>query len=540
MPNPIKYSVTPETLALKKGNFWIGTGDVDKGPTSTTGFWNGITPASGGYVIYQNKPSEGPSIYSAVNDAELIQYTFLISGQSFAAGPSALDWYNSQSDKMVFNIDYPPFVTNGLILHLDAGFTPSFSRTGASWYDLGPNGSIGSLKNTPGFDPANNGSLVFDGSDDYVDMGSLSIINGISSFSFSIAFNSTQDKSYVGLFGEGYGPSYTLELHNGFLRWWVGGNTKDTIGKYNDGKWYICTITQTSNIYKCYINGNLVLDTTQTPLTLGTGNFAIASWNNISYTYAGKISLFQIYNKVLSANEVLQNYQSILPRFLSQNIVTSGLTVYLDAGYSQSYPGTGTSWFNVAGTPGATGTLNNGATYSSSNGGCIVLDGTDDTVTGTFAWNRNNFTFMWFMYPTATVNYNPVFGAAKNNGTGFWGDFTWHTTSTGGIYTGTDVSSRITPSTPGCGSGAVPANTWQSWACTFSSNNNGTNGAFRLYKNGQFLASVTSNLPVTPSGAESYSMGLNMKVATYFAYNRALTASEILQNFNAQKSRFGL
>ena len=43
MPNPIKYNLSAETLALKKGNFYIGTGDVDKGPTESTGYWNGIT-----------------------------------------------------------------------------------------------------------------------------------------------------------------------------------------------------------------------------------------------------------------------------------------------------------------------------------------------------------------------------------------------------------------------------------------------------------------------------------------------------------------
>ena len=43
MPNAIKYSASAQTLALKKGNFWIGTGDVGKGPTSTTDYWNGIT-----------------------------------------------------------------------------------------------------------------------------------------------------------------------------------------------------------------------------------------------------------------------------------------------------------------------------------------------------------------------------------------------------------------------------------------------------------------------------------------------------------------
>jgi energy-coupling factor transporter ATP-binding protein EcfA2 len=55
MPNAIKYNVSDETLALKKGNFYIGTGDVGKGPTSSTGYYNGITPPSGGYTIYLNK-----------------------------------------------------------------------------------------------------------------------------------------------------------------------------------------------------------------------------------------------------------------------------------------------------------------------------------------------------------------------------------------------------------------------------------------------------------------------------------------------------
>ena len=57
MPNAIKYNVSAETLALKKGNFYIGTGDVSKGPTSSTGFYNGINPPSGGYTIYLNKAS---------------------------------------------------------------------------------------------------------------------------------------------------------------------------------------------------------------------------------------------------------------------------------------------------------------------------------------------------------------------------------------------------------------------------------------------------------------------------------------------------
>ena len=130
MPNPIKYSTSAQTLALKKGNFYIGTGDVGKGPTSTTDYYNGITPPSGGYTIYLNKASGGPSIYTAANDAALISLSNTIAGQTFATAAAALAWFSTQTDKMVFNADYPAVVTNGLVLNVDAGFTPSYPTTG--------------------------------------------------------------------------------------------------------------------------------------------------------------------------------------------------------------------------------------------------------------------------------------------------------------------------------------------------------------------------------------------------------------------------
>ena len=83
MPNPIKYNTGAETLALQKGNFWIGTGAVGKGPTSITGYYNGITPPSGGYTIYLNKASGGPSIYCPADNSQLISLTNSIAGASY-------------------------------------------------------------------------------------------------------------------------------------------------------------------------------------------------------------------------------------------------------------------------------------------------------------------------------------------------------------------------------------------------------------------------------------------------------------------------
>jgi len=127
MPNPIKYSIGSETLALKKGNFYIGTGDVGKGPTSTTGYYNGITPPSGGYTVYLNKDSGGPSIYTCANDTELISLTNQIAGTSYTTVNECFTYFNGQSDKMVLNLDYGSLPTTNLTTCVDAGFTATVS-----------------------------------------------------------------------------------------------------------------------------------------------------------------------------------------------------------------------------------------------------------------------------------------------------------------------------------------------------------------------------------------------------------------------------
>ena len=167
MPNAIKYSTSAQSLALKKGNFWIGTGDVGKGPTSTTDYYNGITPPSGGYTIYLNKASGGPSIYTASNDSQLVSLTNSIAGSSYTTAAECLVYYSGQSDKMCFNRDCGAIPTNGLILNLDAGFTPSYPTSGSTWYDTSSAGNNSTLLNGVGYSSANGGSLSFDGSDDY-------------------------------------------------------------------------------------------------------------------------------------------------------------------------------------------------------------------------------------------------------------------------------------------------------------------------------------------------------------------------------------
>jgi hypothetical protein len=208
-----------------------------------------------------------------------------------------------------------PIVTDGLVFYVDAGNDNSYPGSGTTWSDL-VGGNNGTLTNGPTFDSGNGGSIVFDGVNDYVDCGTISNLNNVSSFSFSLWFKSTQNSQYIGIFGEITSPRYTLELHSGVMRWWVNSSTKDTSNTYNDGNWHNFVVTQTGTSYIGYADGVEVINTTQNSITLGVTDFYIGSWGNLNYTYNGNISNLSIYNKVLSASEVLQNYNALKNRFV--------------------------------------------------------------------------------------------------------------------------------------------------------------------------------------------------------------------------------
>lgn len=127
MANAIRYSTTGDTQSLKKGNFFFGVGDVGKGPSSATTYYNGSTPVASGYTIYSFDASQTSRISyaSPTTDSEFIRITNAKSGQNFTGVTECLNWYSTQTNHVAVNKDYEPIVSNGLVLNLDAGFTPS-------------------------------------------------------------------------------------------------------------------------------------------------------------------------------------------------------------------------------------------------------------------------------------------------------------------------------------------------------------------------------------------------------------------------------
>jgi hypothetical protein len=145
----VNYSLTQLNRALKKGNFYLGVGDVGKGPTSGTSYYHGITPAIGGYTLYVGQSgSNQPKIYTASTDSQLILLTNTLFGQTFTTIAECTQYYITRADLMVLNNEPGPIVTDSLSLCLIPHNTSSYNQsTAGRWFDL-VNGLVFEYYNT--------------------------------------------------------------------------------------------------------------------------------------------------------------------------------------------------------------------------------------------------------------------------------------------------------------------------------------------------------------------------------------------------------
>jgi hypothetical protein len=328
MPNSIIYNVSTQSLTLKKGNFYIGTGDVGKGPTSTTGYFDGVSPASGGYVIYVRNSAGKNLIYGAPNDSQLILITNRIAGTSYTTVNECLVYFAGQTDKMVLNRNYESIVTNGLVLNLDAGFTPSYPRSNTTWYDISLSGNNGTLTNGPTYSSDGGGSIVFDGINDYVTLGSSasSLIQGKTEISIGILFKLDTLAVLRGLIGTlnyNCGKNLGLVASNTELQFYNDTETCISIsigGVIEVSKWIYAVGTYDGTTTRLYCIKNGVLSqssgTTKTgPTNVFSSDFRIMGNQYSDYFTDGQGAIAFVYNRVLSEGDIQQNYNALKGRF---------------------------------------------------------------------------------------------------------------------------------------------------------------------------------------------------------------------------------
>jgi len=213
------------------------------------------------------------------------------------------------------------------------------------------------------------------------------------------------------------------------------------------------------------------------------------------------------------------------------DIVTDGLILALDAGSARSYSGSGTAWNDLSG-KGNNGTLTNGPTFDSANGGSFDLDGSDDFVAINNTFNQQVFSIdLWVNPGTSQVQYADII---DNNHTG---SRSWALQQASNslnnyyFYTMGQTSSTY----------FITASVWSHIVITFSSSSNQK----KIYRNG-VLINTSSAPTITYDGTQFLRLGKwglggrnwNGLMSTAFMYSKVLTQAEVTQNYYAKKNRF--
>ena len=230
-------------------------------------------------------------------------------------------------------------------------------------------------------------------------------------------------------------------------------------------------------------------------------------------------------------------------------VVTDGLVLCLDAANKRSYPGTGTVWTDLAG--GNNGTLTNGPTFSSDNGGVMEFDGTDDRIEQNgLGLSFTDFSIGAIIKPVGNDgNHNAVITTTLGTNSDYQYGLTWDLgNSSGSSYD--NMNLEISRSFGGfinssAFNSSFPFGTWTHIALTVDSVNNN----YKVYVNGNQDYTNSYNGTITHfdritigqrycCGGYQGSGTWNGSIAAVQIYNRALTAAEVLQNYNATRGRF--
>ena len=228
------------------------------------------------------------------------------------------------------------------------------------------------------------------------------------------------------------------------------------------------------------------------------------------------------------------------------NIITDGLVFAVDAGSERSYPnpGTGTVVNSLSGTN--TGTLVNGVGFNSNNGGSWTFDGVDDYILYSTTQDVGTvFTVNFWIKPNGKARQSVISnGYPYQQNKGFLICCPGNTPNSNSFFLSLGQDDNYVTAA----NNSLTQGVWQMVTCRVD----GPSNLMRFYVNGtetnyshQGYGNTTLQYNVgnlltgwrTTSNAND---DLESPVSCIQMYNRALTAAEILQNFNAQKSRFGL
>jgi hypothetical protein len=220
---------------------------------------------------------------------------------------------------------YGNTVTNGLVLSLDAAKRDSYPGSGTAWRDISGNGNNGTLTNGPTYTSDNGGSIVFDGTNDFVSGSNVILTTEGTLIAWFKTSNTYSNNYLLSLpFSSGGNNGFDLGFSGvttfrGVVTTTLGGSIElSYITTYSDNQWHMAALTYSTSNAVLYYDGIYRTTSTQPSGILRqtvNGEFNIARFGSFGAYVGGNISLVQIYNRALSATEILQNYNAQKSRY---------------------------------------------------------------------------------------------------------------------------------------------------------------------------------------------------------------------------------
>jgi hypothetical protein len=531
-PNQILYvDNTPQIVTLRKGSSTVtlysnGTSSTDVAIADqqirqvgylglNLGSWRAGNEIHGSPRHYNGEICEVVVYNRALSLTELKQvHTYL--GQK---------WGISNTDRSI--IDLSGFNDNGLL-------------------------GDGTTANMPVYDYYNKGAFRFDGSNDFIKVGPNSSlqVNNVTIAAFFKTVNNGQSVQFIAGYGDTGIAGYWIGTSGGPIRFSIGGGSGNYLQQSsgvtpnNDQIYYVVGTYDGTN-QRVYVNGVL-----QASATTVTGNISYTGLTDgflvgqvqgftAGRYLTGSVYNVSVYSRALSQAEISQNYEALKSKF-ANTIVQQGLVLNLDAGNPYSYAGAGTTFYDVSGN-GKIGTLTGGVTYSSLYGGDFILDGVNGYIQTDLNQNTDNAQITWeawfwdnspggFVSNTAIISNYGAVGTTPYT--------SLHILDTGNVFFGQRNSSG-TADDAVYGS-SICDSVWHHLVGVVDGSN------MHIYVDGIVRASKTKITGTTTSGQNLVIGGNHLgryqscRIASARCYNIALSAAQVLQNYNATKGRFGL
>jgi hypothetical protein len=441
----------------------------------------------------------------------------------------------------------PASVTQGLVYYLDLTNSRCYSGSGNTLTNLA-NGAIGiTIVSGITYDTDYRKNLNFNGSSGYMTGNDTNLNFSTSDFTLQTTLKlNGLSNGFTGAYGSIICAGSALTNNSSIF--YVSGTATShyAVAIYHEptlaingrnfnfqtNKIYNLAVTKRYNVVEFFVDGSSIGTTTTSNNYNFTANgFTMGRWfaSGVEQYLKGSVFDFRAYNRALSIDEIQQNYFSQTKRYYNEeNIVTNGLILNFDPSKSTSYSGIGNTIYDLSGF-GNNGALINGPTFSSFNGGALVLDGSNDYITSDV--NKTvigSSLTISFLFSTSSAS-GGLLEISDSIGTGVPWIFLIRTSSSQ-INWYLDGNYRLLVS--------LASNENALMSITYSNN------LWSMYKNGVLQGTSVTGLGSYGGNNLRLGVGYSGNTATkwnlFKIYNRVLTQQEISQNFNATRYRYGI